>query len=148
MTLEERITEDMKTAMKAQDKVGLRGIRAIKAALLLLKTDGSGEAMTEDKEIKMIQKMVKQRKESHGIFVQQGREDLAAIEQEEIDIISKYLPAQLSDKEILDIVKSIVKETGAEGMKDMGKVMGIASQKLSGSADGKTLANLVKAALS
>ena len=147
MTLEERITQDMKDAMRSKDKVALRGIRAIKAALLLAKTDGSGDEMTPEREIKLVQKMVKQRKDSWAIFKEQGRDDLAAVEEEEIDVISKYLPKQLSESEILEVVKSIIAEVGANGMNDMGKVMGIASQKLSGSADGKTLAAVVKQAL-
>lgn len=144
MSLEKRIMADMKTAMKAKDKVSLRGIRAIKAALLLAKTDGTGEEMTEEKEIKIVQKMVKQRKDSLNIYKEQGRDDLAAVEIEEIEVISKYLPEQLSDDKIKEIVSGIISDLGAEGMKDMGKVMGAASKKLAGSADGKTLAGIVR----
>ena len=148
MTLEERVMQDMKAAMKNKDKVALRGIRAIKAAILLAKTDGSGEEMNEEKEIKLVQKMVKQRKDSYDIYVKQGREDLAAVEQEEIDVISNYLPEQLDEAALTQIVKNIISEVGAEGMKDMGKVMGIASKKLAGQADGKTLASVVRQSLS
>jgi uncharacterized protein YqeY len=134
----------MKAAMKAKDKVSLRGIRAIKAALMLAKTDGTGEEMTPEKEIKIVQKMVKQRKDSLSIYKEQGRDDLASVEIEEIDVISKYLPEQLSEEKIGEIVEGIISDLGAEGMKDMGKVMGVASQKLAGSADGKTLAAVVR----
>ncbi len=148
MTLEERIMADMKAAMKSKDKVALRSIRAIKAALLLAKTDGTGAEMTEEKEIKLVQKMVKQRKDSLNIYKEQGRDDLAAVEEEEIAVISKYLPEQLSEEKIAEIVDGIISDLGAEGMKDMGKVMGVASQKLAGSADGKTLASVVRQRLS
>ena len=148
MTLEERIVADMKAAMKAKDKVSLRGIRSIKAAIMNLKTDGSGDEVTPEKEIKLVQKMVKQRKDSLAIFMEQGREDLAAVEQEEIDVISRYLPEQLSEEKIAEIVDGIISDLGAGGMKDMGKVMGVASKKLGGSADGKTIAAVVKARLS
>lgn len=147
MTLLERITPDLKEAMKAKDQAALRSIRAIKAAIILANTDGSGKEMTAEDEIKLVQKLVKQRKESHDIFIKQGREDLAAIEKEEIDVIEKYLPEQLGEEELTAIVKGIIDTTGAQGMKDMGKVMGMASTQLAGKADGKTLANIVKACL-
>lgn len=148
MTLEERIMADMKAAMKSKDKVSLRGIRAIKAAIMLAKTDGSGEEFTAEKGIKLVQKMVKQRKDSLAIYKEQGRDDLAAVEIEEIEVISRYLPEQLSEEKIAEIVDGIIADLGAEGMKDMGKVMGVASKKLAGSADGKTLANVVRQRLS
>ncbi len=144
MSLESTINADLKTAMKAKDQVALRGIRAIKSALLLLKTDGTGSEVTEDVEIKTLQKLIKQRKDSLDIFVKQGREDLAAVEREEIGVIEKYLPKQLSAEEIKPIIADIIATTGASGMKDMGKVMGMASQKLSGQADGKTISTIVK----
>lgn len=147
MTLEERITADMKAAMKSKDKVALRSIRAVKAAILLAKTDGSGDEFDAAKEIKLVQKMVKQRKDSHGIFIQQGREDLAAVEQEEIDIISKYLPEQIGEDQLKEIIQGIIDQVGASGMKDMGKVMGLASQKLAGKSDGKTISSVVKSLL-
>lgn len=147
MTLEERIMQDMKAAMKAKNKVALRSIRAVKAAIMLVKTDGSGTEFTPELEVKLVQKMVKQRKDSYNIFVEQGREDLASVEKEEIDIISNYLPEQLGEDELKKIVSDIISQLGAEGMKDMGKVMGVASQKLAGSADGKTLAAIVRSSL-
>ena len=147
MTLEEKVTADMKVAMKAKDKVALRGIRAIKAAIMLLNTDGSGEEMTSEKEIKLVQKMVKQRKESLGIYIEQGRDDLADVEREEIETISRYLPQQLGEAELKVVIQQIITETAASGMKDMGKVMGIASGKLAGSADGKAISAVVKSLL-
>jgi uncharacterized protein YqeY len=147
MSLEERITKDMKEAMKAKDKVSLRGIRAIKAALLLAKTDGSGDEMTDEKEIKLLQKLVKQRKDSLDIFNKQGRDDLAQTEKEEIAVIEKYLPEQLSAEELEAVIKGIIEKTGASSMKDMGKVMGMASKQLAGKADGKTISGVVKALL-
>ena len=148
MSLEQRIVADMKVAMKAKDKVTLRGIRAIKAALLLAKTDGTGEEMTEEKEIKLLQKLVKQRRDSLDIYEKQGRDDLAQTEREEIDIIEKYLPAQLSEEELEVEVKAIIEKTGASSMKDMGKVMGMASKALAGRADGRAISTIVKKLLS
>ncbi len=148
MSLETRLMPELKAAMKSKDQAALRGIRAIKAALLLAKTDGSGAEMNEEGEIKILQKLVKQRQDSLDIYVQQGREDLAKIEREEIVVIQKFLPEQLDASEIERIVKTIIEEVGAIGMKDMGKVMGLASKKLSGQADGKTVASIVKSLLS
>lgn len=147
MSLTERINNDLKAAMKAKDQVSLRGIRAIKAALLLAKTDGSGEEMTEEKEIKIVQKQVKQRKDSLDIYEKQGREDLAVIEREEIAVLEKYLPEQMGEDEINAVVAGIVEQTGASSMKDMGKVMGMASKQLAGKADGKLIASIVKGLL-
>lgn len=148
MSLEQNIMGDLKAAMKSKDQAALRGIRAIKAALLLAKTDGSGKDLDESGEIKILQKLVKQRQESLDIYNKQGREDLAAVEKEEIAVIQKYLPQQMGEEELMAIVKSIVEKTGAQNMKDMGKVMGMASQQLAGKADGKTLASIVKQLLS
>lgn len=148
MSLEEKIMGDLKSAMKSKDQAALRSIRAIKAAILLAKTDGSGNDVDEKAEIKILQKLVKQRQESHDIYIKQGREDLAVVEQEEIAVIQKYLPEQMSEEKIMEIVKNIIASTGASGMKDMGKVMGQASAKLAGKADGKTLAAVVKNLLS
>lgn len=142
--LEIKIMSDLKDAMKSKNQAALRGIRAIKAALLLSKTDGSGKELNEADEIKMIQKLVKQRQDSLDIFKTQGREDLAVIEEEEIQILQNYLPEQLNEDQIIKIVEQIIQDTQAEGMKDMGKVMGIASKKVAGKADGKTLADLIK----
>lgn len=136
--------QDLKTAMKAKDKVALRSIRAVKAALLLQKTDGTGEEMTEEKEIKLLQKMVKQRKDSLDIYVKQGREDLAATEREEIAVIEKYLPEQMSEADLEKVIADLIAKTGASSMKDMGKVMGMASKQLAGKADGKTISGVVR----
>jgi hypothetical protein len=147
MSLDKKINEDLKTAMKAKDQNALRGIRAIKAALLLEKTKGGDSTITEADEMKILQKMVKQRKESLAIYEEQGREDLAQTEKEEIEIIERYLPEQISDEELESIIKGIIEETGASSMRDMGKVMGMASKKLAGRADGKTISAKVKALL-
>ena len=144
MTLEEKIQKDLVTSMKAKDEVTLRSVRSIKAAILLLKTDGSGQAIDEDKEIKLLQKMVKQRKESLAIFEQQGRPELAIIEREEIAVIEKYLPQKLSNEVVEEIVKKIIADTGAVGMKDMGKVIGAASKQLAGQAEGAVISGIVK----
>lgn len=148
MSLEQKIMADMKTAMKAKDKVSLRGIRAIKSAILLTKTDGSGKDLDESGEIKLIQKLVKQRQDSFDIFTKQGREDLAVIEKEEMDVLKKYLPTQLSEDELKPIIQELITQTGANSMKDMGKIMGMASGKLAGKADGKTISTIVKQLLS
>lgn len=147
MSLEKKINEDLKSAMKSRDQAALRGIRAVKAAILLAKTDGSGTALDETGEIKLLQKLVKQRQDSLDIYTKQGREDLAKIETEEIAVISNYLPEQMDEEAISAIVQSIIKETGASSMRDMGKVMGLATAKLAGKADGKTIASIVKALL-
>ncbi|SEQ35799.1 GatB/YqeY domain-containing protein [Neolewinella agarilytica] len=144
MTLEERITADMKTAMKAKDKVSLRGIRAIKSAIMLQKTDGSGTVLDADGEISLLQKLVKSRQDSLDIYTKQNREDLAVTEREEIEVISKYLPEQLSEDELGALIDEVIAKTGASSMKDMGKVMGMANKQAAGRADGKTIASLVK----
>lgn len=148
MSLEAKINSDLKAAMKAKDQAALRGVRAIKSAILLFKTSGSGEELDEAKEIKLLQKLVKQRKDSLEIYEKEGREDLAAKEREEIVVIEKYLPAQLSAEELEAVIRQIVEQTGAESMKDMGKVMGLASKQLAGKADGKTISTVVKQLLS
>lgn len=147
MTLEERIIADMKTAMKAKDKVSLRGIRAIKSAIMLQKTDGTGTELDADGEIAMLQKLVKSRQDSLEIYTKQNREDLAVTEREEIEVISKYLPEQLSEDELGALIDGIITKTGASSMRDMGKVMGMANKEAAGRADGKTIAALVKAKL-
>ncbi len=144
MALETRIMEDLKEAMRNKDEAAKRGIRAIKAALLLAKTDGSGEEMTPEKEIKILQKLVKQRRDSLDIYEQQGREDLALIEREEITILEKYLPQQLDEAALTDILNGIIAEIGAAGPKDMGKVMGLANQRLAGQAEGRVISSIVK----
>ena len=135
---------DLKSAMKEKNHAKLRGIRAIKAAIVLTKTDGSGKELDEAGEIKLLQKLVKQRQDSLDIYRKQGRADLAQVEEEEIAVIQEYLPEQMSEEDILSVVQEIVQETGASSMKDMGRVMGLASKKLAGSADGKTIAAIVK----
>ena len=148
MTLEERIMNDLKEAMKNKDEASKRGIRAIKAAILLAKTDGSGEEINDEKEIKILQKLVKQRRDSLEIYEKQGREDLAVVEREEIDVIERYLPKQLDEAELEVVLKKIIADTGAEGMKDMGKVMGAATKELAGKADGKLISQVVRKLLS
>jgi uncharacterized protein YqeY len=148
MSLESRIMGDLKTAMKAKDQAALRTIRAIKAAILLQKTDGSGTELTEEMEVKMIQKLAKQRQDSYDIFIKQNRTDLAEIEKAELEVLKNYLPEQLSEDKIREIVENIIAKIGAEGMKDMGKVMGMASKELAGKADGKTISGIVKSVLS
>lgn len=145
MNLEQKIMAELKTAMLAKDEVGLRSLRAIKAAILLVKTSegGSGELKEED-ETKLLQKLVKQRKDSLEIFEQQNRTDLAQKEKEEIAVIEKFLPKQLSAEELKEDLKKIIAEVGANSPADLGKVMGIASKQFAGKADGKTISSLVK----
>jgi uncharacterized protein YqeY len=144
MSLEVKINEAIIAGMKAQDKATLRALRGIKSAIMLVKTDGSGNVIDEAKEIQILQKLLKQRKDSLEIYVKQNREDLAVIEREEIAVIEKYLPQALSNEEIEENIKQIIKETGAESMKDMGKVMGLASKSMAGQADGKLISEIVK----
>lgn len=144
MSLEAKITADLKTAMKAKDQVAMRTIRAIKSAILLQKTDGSGVQLDDALEIKMIQKLIKSRRDSLEIYEKQSREDLAKTEREEIAILENYLPQQLSAEELKPILQEIISKTGASSMKDMGKVMGMANAQLAGKADGKSISILVK----
>ncbi|MBK8625669.1 MAG: GatB/YqeY domain-containing protein [Saprospiraceae bacterium] len=144
MSLEIQIANDLKEAMKNKDQAALRSVRAIKAAILLFKTDGSGNELNEDAEIKLLQKLVKQRQDSLDIYNKQGREDLAVTEREEIAIIQKYLPEQLSANELKAALTAIIEETGATSGKDMGKVIGLANQRLAGKAEGKVIATMVK----
>ena len=144
MSLETKIMESLKEAMKAKDQAALRGIRAIKSAILLFKTDGSGNVLDEAAEIKLVQKLVKQRQDSLAIYKEQNREDIAKVEEEEIEILMKFLPEQLSEADIEKIVGDIIAESGATSIKDMGKVMGLANSKLAGKADGKTISMIVK----
>ncbi len=144
MPLETKIMQDLKEAMKNKDEAAKRSIRAIKAAILLQKTDGSGQELDEAGEIKLLQKLVKQRQDSLEIYEKQGREDLATPEREEIAVIQKYLPAQMSEADLTAAIKEIIDTTGAASMKDMGKVMGMASKQLGGKADGKTISEVVK----
>ena len=145
MSLEQKTMADLKTAMLARDEKSLRGLRAIKAAILLAKTsEGAGGELKEDDEIKLLQKLVKQRKDSLEIYQQQKRTDLAQKEQEEIEVIEKFLPTQLSTEELQLEIKKIIAEIGATSSADMGKVMGAATKKLSGKADGKTISATVR----
>lgn len=148
MSLETKVMQDLKEAMKSKDQAALRSIRAIKAAILLVKTDGSGKELDAAGEIKLIQKLVKQRQDSLDIYEKQGREDLAVVEREEIEVLKKYLPEQMSEEELIPVLQEVISQTGAEGMKDMGKVMGLATQKLAGKADGKTISTIVRKLLS
>jgi len=149
MSLEQKIMGDLKTAMLAKDEKALRSLRAIKAAILLAKTsEGAAGELKEEDEIKLLQKLVKQRKDSLEIFQQQNRTDLAQKEQEEIEIIEKFLPKQLSADELRAEVAAVISEVGATSPADMGKVMGAATKKFAGKADGKTISALVKELLS
>lgn len=142
------IDQEIKKAMLAKDQAQLRGLRAIKAALLLAKTEkGSSEEITEETESKILQKLVKQRRESADIYKQQGREDLSVIEEEEIEVISRFMPKQLEQAEIESIIAQIIKDSGAASVKEMGKVIGLANKELAGKADGKLIAEIVKAQL-
>lgn len=139
------IDQEIKQAMLAKDQAKLRGLRAIKAALLLAKTEkGTAEEITEEMELKLLQKLVKQRKESADIYKQQGREDLSTVEEEEIAVISAFMPKQLNAAEIEAIIIRLIRDSGAASVKDMGKVMGLANRELAGKADGKLIAELVK----
>jgi len=144
MSLNQQITDQMKTAMKAKDQATLRGLRAIKAAFLNLKTAEGGKEVTEADEIAALVKMAKQRKDSLTIYKEQGRDDLATIEEEELAVISKFLPEQMSEEDVKAEIEAIITQTGASSMKDMGKVMGMANGKMKGRADGKMIADLVK----
>jgi uncharacterized protein YqeY len=145
MSLEITINDHLKKAMLAKDEKGLRALRAIKAAILLAKTaEGAGDAMTTDAEIKLLQKLVKQRKDSIEIFEQQNRADLAVKEKEEVEVIEQYLPTQMSADEIKLAVAEIIKQTGVVNISGLGQVMGIASKQLAGKADGKTISTIVK----
>lgn len=145
MNLEQKIMAQMKDAMKTKDESLLRTLRAIKAEIIKAKTEpGAGGEIDEATEQKFLQKMVKQRKDSLDIFEKQNRADLAVKEKEELEIIQRFLPAQMSEAEITDAVKKIITETGASSAADMGKVMGTASKQLSGKADGKVISGIVK----
>jgi uncharacterized protein YqeY len=144
MSLQDRITADLKTAMRNKDEAGKRGIRAIKQAILLQQTDGSGTTLDEEGEIALLQKLVKSRQESLDIYTQQGREDLAQPEREEIEVISRYLPEPLDEAQLEALVKQVIDATGATSMRDMGKVMGQVNAKAAGRADGKQIAAIVK----
>lgn len=143
------LTDEIKTAMRAKDSLRLEALRAIKSAVMLEQTAQAGDTiLTDEQEIKLVQKLVKQRKDSAQIFKDQNRPDLVEPEEAQAKIIAEFLPAQLSQEEITKIVRDIIAQTGAEGMKDMGKVMGMASKQMAGTADGKTISTIVKQLLS
>lgn len=145
MSLAAHIMDDLKTAMRAKDTVALEALRAIKSELLLAQTaSGSKEEITVEEEIKLLQKLVKMRKDSAKIFTEQNRLDLAASELAQIAVIEKFLPAQLSEAEIEVVIAKIIAETGASGIASMGKVMGLAAAQLGGTAEGKTISMIVK----
>ena len=148
MSLFDKITEDLKAAMLAKQKDRLESLRAIKSALLLAKTESGSHEIAPDQEMKILQKMVKQRRESADIYKTQNRPELYETEVKEAAIIEEYLPKQLSEAELIPVLKAIIQRAGATSPKDMGKVMGIASKELAGKADGKMLAEKVKELLS
>lgn len=145
MSLQAKVMEELKEAMKAKNTVALESLRAIKSAILLAKTEaGATEELTEADELKLLQKLVKQRKDSAALYSQQGREDLAQPELAQMAVIEKFLPKQLTEEEITAAVKGFIADVGATTAKDMGKVMGVASKALAGKADGKLISEIVK----
>jgi len=148
MNLEQKVMSKLKEAMKSKDKSALEALRAIKSAILLEKTKGKDKELSEADEMKMLQKMVKQRRESAEIFQQQNRPEMAEAELAQVAVIEQFLPKQMSPEEITEIVEDIISQTGASGMKDMGKVMGIANKEMAGKADGRMIAQIVKEKLS
>ncbi|MCK0180323.1 GatB/YqeY domain-containing protein [Flavobacteriaceae bacterium S0862] len=148
MSLQDQIMTSMKEAMKAKDQTALTALRAVKSAILMAKAEsGAASELTEEQELKLLQKQVKQRKDSAAIFLEQGREDLAAPELAEAKIIAQFLPEAMSEEDIEKIVIQVIESTGANGMKDMGRVMGVVSKQLAGHADGKTISTIVKSKL-
>ena len=149
MSLELKITTALKEAMKSKNKMALTALRAVKSAILLHKTQKSSDGgLSNVDEMKILQKLVKQRKDSAAIYIGQGRNDLADPELKEAELIQQFLPKALSEDEVKEVVKSIIDETGAEGMKDMGKVMGMSTKKLMGKTDGKMISTIVRKFLS
>ena len=145
MSLKEKVEENIKKAMLARDKDKLRALRSIKSMILLAETEkGKGGVLAPETEMKILQKAVKQRQESIALYRDQGREDLAAAEQQEVEVISAYLPEQMPEEEVRAEIEKVIKQTGAESMKDMGKVMGLATKDLAGKVDNKTIAEIVK----
>jgi len=145
MSLTEKISSDLIKAMKAKDKVALEAIRAAKTAFILARTEKSGDTvLSSEEELKIIQKLVKQRRESAAIYKEQNRQDLYEKEIIEAGVLEKYLPAKMSDEELLNIITGIIARTGAKSMADMGKVMGVATKELAGKADGKEISAIVK----
>ncbi|SEH41513.1 GatB/YqeY domain-containing protein [Epilithonimonas hominis] len=148
MSLEQKISEAIKTAMREKDRVALDSLRAVKAQILLLQTEARGAEVTTEQEIAILQRMIKQRKDSYDQFTAQGRTDLAEVEEAQSKIIEKFLPKQLSADELESEINKIISETGAESLKDLGKVMGVASKALAGKSDGKSISEMVKKLLS
>jgi uncharacterized protein YqeY len=149
MSLKEQIEADIKKAMLEKKKDDLRALRAIKSMILLAQTEkGASESLTPDTEMKILQKAAKQRQDSIALYVQQNRKDLADAEQVELDVIKRYLPEQMSEEDLKAALQNIIAKVGASSMKDMGKVMGVASKELAGKADGKTISHVVKQILS
>lgn len=144
MSLETLLNADIVTAMKAKDKVALDSLRAVKSQILLLKTEAKGAEITEEQEIAILQRMVKQRKDSYEQFSAQGRTDLADVEIAQIKVIEEYLPKQLTDEELKAEIEKLISETRASSIKEMGKVIGLASKNLAGKAEGKRISAMVK----
>jgi uncharacterized protein len=145
MSLESQIMDHMKDAMRAKDTIALEALRAIKSGIILAKTEaGASETLSTEDEIKLLQRLVKQRKDSASIFTQQNRPDLAQPELAQIAVIERFLPAQLSEDEVETIISKIIQETGASGIASMGKVMGLATAQIGGQAEGKTISTIVK----
>ena len=148
MSLQTKVMDALKEAMKAKDTIALESLRAIKSAILLAKTEaGAAAELAEEEELKLLQKLVKQRKDSAALYAQQGRNDLAEPELAQVAVIQKFLPKQLSEAEVTEAVKAIVAEVGATSAKDMGKVMGVATKQLAGKTDGKVISAIVKSLL-
>ncbi len=147
MSLQQEVMTKLKEAMKAKDKIALESLRAIKSALLLAQTSGDSKELTAEGEIKLVQKLVKQRKDSATLYQEQGRNDLADPELAQVAILEQFLPEQMGEEELKKVVSEIIAKVGASSMKDMGKVMGMASKQLAGKADGKAISNVVKALL-
>lgn len=148
MSLETTISDAIKDAMRAKDKLALDALRAVKSQVLLLKTEAKDAEVSDEQVIAILQRMIKQRKDSYDQFMAQNRTDLAEVEDAQSKVIAKYLPAQLSPEELEVELKKIISETGADGMKDLGKVMGIASKALAGKSDGKSISTMAKQLLS
>lgn len=148
MSLENTISEAIKTAMREKDKVALDALRAVKSQIILLKTEAKGAEVSAEQEIAILQRMIKQRKDSYDQFTAQNRSDLAEVESAQTKVIEKFLPAQLSAEELEAEMKKIITETGAQSTKDLGKVMGIASKTLAGKSDGKSISEMAKKLLS
>ena len=147
MSLQQEVMAKLKEAMKAKDKVALESLRAVKSAILLAQTSGDSKELSNEDEIKLVQKLVKQRKDSAALYTEQGRADLAEPELAQVAVLEQFLPEQMGEDELKIIIADIISKTGATDMKDMGKVMGMASKQLAGKADGKAISKVVKALL-